>query len=161
MGSWFVMQESEKCHFHDVSFLSMCQEFCSQYWDDEKKTFGEMLVEVKEAENTPTYVRRCLEIQHTKVFRSFLITLPFITDACISIQCSCLGMKDNSHACTQTRSSFPQRKDSHTLQQYHFLKWAGHELPENPLDLVDMMKSVRQSGDRSKSNILPIVVHCK
>lgn len=104
MGSWFVMQESERCHFHDVPFLSMCQEFCSQYWDDEKKTFGELLVEVKETENTPTYVRRCIEIQHTKVFRSFLITLSFITAACISIQCSCLGMKDNSHACMHSDS---------------------------------------------------------
>ncbi|MCI4383758.1 hypothetical protein PGIGA_G00030160 [Pangasianodon gigas] len=106
-----------------VFMLSDCtendKEFCSPYWDDEKKTFGEMVVEVKETENFPTYIRRCLEIQHTK------------------------------------------RKDSHTLQQYHFLKWAGHELPANPLDLVDMMRSVRQNNDNSSQNKnLPIVVHC-
>ncbi|NP_001186992.1 receptor-type tyrosine-protein phosphatase C precursor [Ictalurus punctatus] len=105
-----------------VFMLSDCiendQEMCAQYWDDEKKTFGEMVVEVKETENFPTYIRRCLEIQHTK------------------------------------------RKDSQTLQQYHFLKWVGHEIPQ-PLDLVDMMKSARQSGvNSSKNNNLPIVVHC-
>ncbi|KAB5559426.1 hypothetical protein PHYPO_G00028890 [Pangasianodon hypophthalmus] len=106
-----------------VFMLSDCtendKEFCSPYWDDEKKTFGEMVVEVKETENFPTYIRRCLEIQHTK------------------------------------------RKDSHILQQYHFLKWAGHELPANPLDLVDMMRSVRQNNDNcSQNKNLPIVVHC-
>ncbi|XP_053538987.1 receptor-type tyrosine-protein phosphatase C isoform X42 [Ictalurus punctatus] len=106
-----------------VFMLSDCiendQEMCAQYWDDEKKTFGEMVVEVKETENFPTYIRRCLEIQHTK------------------------------------------RKDSQTLQQYHFLKWVGHEIPPKPLDLVDMMKSARQSGvNSSKNNNLPIVVHC-
>ncbi|KAF7703629.1 hypothetical protein HF521_022636 [Silurus meridionalis] len=105
-----------------VFMLSDCtendMEFCSQYWDDEKKTFGEMTVEVKETENFPTYIRRCLEIQHTK------------------------------------------RKDSHTLQQYHFLKWTGLELPANPLELIDMMKSIRQSSDSSKVENLPTVAHC-
>ncbi|KAI5610225.1 receptor-type tyrosine-protein phosphatase C isoform X1 [Silurus asotus] len=105
-----------------VFMLSDCTEndveFCSQYWDDEKKTFEEMTVEVKETENFPTYIRRCLEIQHTK------------------------------------------RKDSHTLQQYHFLKWTGLELPANPLELIDMMKSIRQSSDSSKVENLPIVAHC-
>ncbi|XP_053490562.1 receptor-type tyrosine-protein phosphatase C isoform X11 [Ictalurus furcatus] len=106
-----------------VFMLSDCtendQEMCAQYWDDEKKTFGEMVVEVKETENFPTYIRRCLEIQHTK------------------------------------------RKDSHTLQQYQFLKWVGHEIPPKPLDLVDMMKSARQSSvNSSKNNNLPIVAHC-
>ncbi|XP_047666048.1 receptor-type tyrosine-protein phosphatase C isoform X12 [Tachysurus fulvidraco] len=106
-----------------VFMLSNCtendKEFCTQYWHDEKKTFEEMVVEVKETENTPTYIRRCLEIQHTK------------------------------------------RKDSHTLQQYQFLKWAGQELPDNPLDLVDMMRSVRQSGDNNNKNKnLPILAHC-
>ncbi|XP_060732492.1 receptor-type tyrosine-protein phosphatase C isoform X7 [Tachysurus vachellii] len=106
-----------------VFMLSNCtendKEFCTQYWDDEKKTFEEMVVEVKETENTPTYIRRCLEIQHTK------------------------------------------RKDSHTLQQYQFLKWVGQELPDNPLDLVDMMRSVRQSGDNyNKNKNFPILAHC-
>ncbi|TSW35257.1 Receptor-type tyrosine-protein phosphatase C [Bagarius yarrelli] len=106
-----------------VFMLTNCtennKEFCSEYWDDEKKTFGEMVVKVNETEHTPTHIRRCLEIQHTK------------------------------------------RKDSHTLQQYHFLKWAGQELPSNPLDLIDLMRSVRQSSDKSNKNKnLPILVHC-
>lgn len=60
----WLCRSHERCRSHDVL---LCQEFCSQYWFDEKKTFGEMEVEIKETENTPTYVRRCLEIQHTKV----------------------------------------------------------------------------------------------
>uniref|UniRef100_A0A4W4F3P1 protein-tyrosine-phosphatase n=1 Tax=Electrophorus electricus TaxID=8005 RepID=A0A4W4F3P1_ELEEL len=85
-----------------VIMLSDCmengKEFCAQYWAEEKKVFGEMEVEVKETESTPTYIRRRLQIQSTKV------------------------------------------KESVTSEQYHFLKWAGHELPANPLDLIDMMK---------------------
>uniref|UniRef100_A0A4W4F347 protein-tyrosine-phosphatase n=1 Tax=Electrophorus electricus TaxID=8005 RepID=A0A4W4F347_ELEEL len=97
------------------------QEFCAQYWAEEKKVFGEMEVEVKETESTPTYIRRRLQIQSTKV------------------------------------------KESVTSEQYHFLKWAGHELPANPLDLIDMMKSIRQNvgHGNSRDNISsPIVVHC-
>ncbi|XP_072516603.1 receptor-type tyrosine-protein phosphatase C isoform X4 [Salminus brasiliensis] len=108
-----------------VVMLSDCtengQEFCSQYWNDEKKDFGEMVVEVKETETFPTYIRRSLEIQHTK------------------------------------------RKESHTTQQYHFLKWAGNELPANPHDLIDMMKTIRQNGGYKNSmenRGTPIVVHC-
>ncbi|CAM4655754.1 unnamed protein product [Leuciscus chuanchicus] len=50
--------------------LTDCQEdgkdFCSQYWGDEKKVFGEMEIEVKKTESFPTYVRRHLEIQSSK-----------------------------------------------------------------------------------------------
>ncbi|XP_035379101.1 receptor-type tyrosine-protein phosphatase C isoform X6 [Electrophorus electricus] len=108
-----------------VIMLSDCmengKEFCAQYWAEEKKVFGEMEVEVKETESTPTYIRRRLQIQSTKV------------------------------------------KESVTSEQYHFLKWAGHELPANPLDLIDMMKSIRQNvgHGNSRDNISsPIVVHC-
>ncbi|XP_073699997.1 receptor-type tyrosine-protein phosphatase C isoform X2 [Garra rufa] len=50
--------------------LTDCQEdgkdYCYQYWGDEKKTFGDMEIEVKKTESFPTYVRRRLEIQSTK-----------------------------------------------------------------------------------------------
>uniref|UniRef100_W5LE63 protein-tyrosine-phosphatase n=1 Tax=Astyanax mexicanus TaxID=7994 RepID=W5LE63_ASTMX len=108
-----------------VVMLSDCtengQEFCSQYWYDEKKEFGEMSVEVKETETFPTYIKRSLEIQHTK------------------------------------------RKESHTVQQYHFLKWAGNDLPANPHDLIDMLKTIRQTGGYKNSREnrgTPIVFHC-
>ncbi|KAI4877099.1 hypothetical protein NFI96_026452, partial [Prochilodus magdalenae] len=108
-----------------VVMLSDCtengQEFCSEYWNDEKKEFGEMVVEVKETETFPTYIKRSLEIQHTK------------------------------------------RKESHKTEQYHFLKWAGNELPANPHDLVDMMKNIRQSGGYKNSRDnrgSPVVAHC-
>ncbi|XP_036442601.1 receptor-type tyrosine-protein phosphatase C isoform X3 [Colossoma macropomum] len=108
-----------------VVMLSDCtengQEFSSQYWNDEKKEFGEMVVEVKETETFPTYIRRRLEIQHTK------------------------------------------RKESHMTEQYQFLKWAGNELPPNPCDLVDMMKSIRQNGGYKNSREnrgAPVVAHC-
>ncbi|KAI4894194.1 hypothetical protein NFI96_025616 [Prochilodus magdalenae] len=97
------------------------QEFCSQYWNDEKKEFGEIVVEVKETETFPAYIKRSLEIQHTK------------------------------------------RKESQRTEQYHFLKWAGNELPANPHDLVDMMKSIRQNGGYKNSREnrgSPVVAHC-
>uniref|UniRef100_A0A672PKK0 Receptor-type tyrosine-protein phosphatase C n=1 Tax=Sinocyclocheilus grahami TaxID=75366 RepID=A0A672PKK0_SINGR len=50
--------------------LTDCQEdgkdYCCQYWGDEKKTFGDMEIEVKKTETFPTYVRRHLEIQSSK-----------------------------------------------------------------------------------------------
>ncbi|XP_048019613.1 receptor-type tyrosine-protein phosphatase C isoform X4 [Megalobrama amblycephala] len=50
--------------------LTDCQEdgkdYCSQYWGDEKKVFGDMEIEVKKTESFPAYVRRHLEIQSTK-----------------------------------------------------------------------------------------------
>ncbi|XP_067272158.1 receptor-type tyrosine-protein phosphatase C isoform X3 [Pseudorasbora parva] len=50
--------------------LTDCQEdgkdYCSQYWGDEKKVFGEMEIEVKKTESFPTYIRRRLELQNTK-----------------------------------------------------------------------------------------------
>ncbi|KAL7854504.1 hypothetical protein SRHO_G00166940 [Serrasalmus rhombeus] len=108
-----------------VVMLSDCtengQEFCSQYWNDEKREFGEMVVEVKKTETFDTYIRRSLEIQHTK------------------------------------------RKESHTTAQYQFLKWEGNELPPNPCDLIDMMKSIRQNGGYKNSQEnrgTPVVTHC-
>uniref|UniRef100_A0A8C1ZU99 Receptor-type tyrosine-protein phosphatase C n=1 Tax=Cyprinus carpio TaxID=7962 RepID=A0A8C1ZU99_CYPCA len=45
--------------------LTDCQED-GNYWGDEKKTFGDMEIEVKKTESFPTYVRRRLEIKSTK-----------------------------------------------------------------------------------------------
>ncbi|XP_076880405.1 receptor-type tyrosine-protein phosphatase C isoform X35 [Brachyhypopomus gauderio] len=105
-----------------VVMLSDCtendKEFCIQYWAEEKRSFGEMEVEVKETESTPTYIRRHLQIRNTK------------------------------------------GKESLMTEQYHFLKWAGHELPANPLDLIDMMRSIRLKVGPGNNANAPIVVHC-
>uniref|UniRef100_A0A671PHG5 Receptor-type tyrosine-protein phosphatase C n=1 Tax=Sinocyclocheilus anshuiensis TaxID=1608454 RepID=A0A671PHG5_9TELE len=57
--------------------LTDCQEdgkdYCCQYWGDEKKTFGDMEIEVKKTETFPTYVRRRLEIQSSKVTRKEIL----------------------------------------------------------------------------------------
>ncbi|XP_059425930.1 receptor-type tyrosine-protein phosphatase C-like [Carassius carassius] len=105
--------------------LTDCQEdsneYCSQYWGDEKKTFGEMEIEVKKTESFPTYVRRRLEIKSTK------------------------------------------KTDVLEVDQYQFLKWKGRELPENPQELIEMIRVIRENGnyDYSKMNRnIPMVVHC-
>ncbi|TRZ02833.1 hypothetical protein DNTS_026705 [Danionella cerebrum] len=50
--------------------LTDCEEdgkdYCSQYWGEEKKVFGELEVEMKKEENFPAYVRRHLEIYSSK-----------------------------------------------------------------------------------------------
>ncbi|XP_051980081.1 receptor-type tyrosine-protein phosphatase C-like isoform X6 [Xyrauchen texanus] len=105
--------------------LTDCKEddkdYCSQYWGDEKKVFGEMEIEVKRTESFPTYVRRCLEIQSTK------------------------------------------KNEILKLDQYQFLKWRNSELPENPQELIEMIRNIRENGgyDKSKMNRnIPVVVHC-
>ncbi|XP_026053962.1 receptor-type tyrosine-protein phosphatase C-like isoform X2 [Carassius auratus] len=105
--------------------LTDCQEdsneYCSQYWGDEKKTFGEMEIEVKKTESFPTYVRRRLEIKSTK------------------------------------------KTDVLEVDQYQFLKWKGRELPENPQELIEMIRVIRENSnyDNSKMNRnIPMVVHC-
>ncbi|XP_026091817.1 receptor-type tyrosine-protein phosphatase C isoform X4 [Carassius auratus] len=105
--------------------LTDCQEdgkdFCFQYWGDEKKTYGDMEIEVKKTESFPTYVRRHLEIQSLK------------------------------------------KKEVLEVDQYQFLKWKGRELPEDPQELIEMARIIRENGkyDNSKMNRnVPIVVHC-
>ncbi|XP_040895632.1 receptor-type tyrosine-protein phosphatase C isoform X2 [Toxotes jaculatrix] len=51
-----------------------------------------------------------------------------------------------------------KRKDSRSVKQFQFLKWVNRELPENPQDLVDMVKEIKNSCGSSKSQT--IVVHC-
>ncbi|XP_023261814.1 receptor-type tyrosine-protein phosphatase C-like [Seriola lalandi dorsalis] len=48
-----------------------------------------------------------------------------------------------------------KRKDSRSVKQFQFLKWANRELPEKPQELTDMVKEIKTS---SKSQIT--VVHC-
>ncbi|XP_073718429.1 receptor-type tyrosine-protein phosphatase C [Misgurnus anguillicaudatus] len=108
-----------------IVMLTDCKEddkdYCFQYWGDEKKTFGDIEIEVKKTESFTTYVRRRLAIQSTK------------------------------------------KKDVLEMDQYQFLKWKSRELPENAQDLIEMMRSIRESGgyDNSRKNrSIPIVVHC-
>ncbi|KAM6962535.1 receptor-type tyrosine-protein phosphatase C [Aplochiton taeniatus] len=53
-----------------IVMLSDCtegdMEHCSYYWGDEKKTFGDMEVEVTATDTTPTYITRSMQIRHTK-----------------------------------------------------------------------------------------------
>ncbi|XP_058615802.1 receptor-type tyrosine-protein phosphatase C isoform X6 [Onychostoma macrolepis] len=105
--------------------LTDCQEdgkdYCCQYWGDEKKTFGDMEIEVKKTESFPTYVRRRLEIQSTK------------------------------------------KEDVLEVDQYQFLKWRGRELPENPQELIEMIRVIRENGNYDNSRMnrnVPMVVHC-
>ncbi|MBN3324482.1 PTPRC phosphatase, partial [Atractosteus spatula] len=56
-----------------------------------------------------------------------------------------------------------KRKESRRIYQYHFQKWSGHDLPENPQDLIALIRSIKQkipqkSGKDNKS--VPLVVHC-
>ncbi|XP_071342220.1 receptor-type tyrosine-protein phosphatase C isoform X2 [Trachinotus anak] len=50
-----------------------------------------------------------------------------------------------------------KRKDSRSVKQFQFLKWANKELPEKPQDLTDMVKEIKMSCN---SNSQTIVVHC-
>ncbi|XP_039984091.1 receptor-type tyrosine-protein phosphatase C isoform X2 [Xiphias gladius] len=51
-----------------------------------------------------------------------------------------------------------KRKESRSVKQYQFLKWLNRELPENPQDLTDLIKEIKNSSVSSKSHIT--VVHC-
>ncbi|XP_023195316.1 receptor-type tyrosine-protein phosphatase C isoform X2 [Xiphophorus maculatus] len=53
-----------------------------------------------------------------------------------------------------------KRKDSRQVKHFQFLKWEGTGLPEKPQELVDMAKEVQRSCVGSKSQRMPILVHC-
>ncbi|KAM4574056.1 receptor-type tyrosine-protein phosphatase C [Fundulus diaphanus] len=53
-----------------------------------------------------------------------------------------------------------KRKESRQVKHFHFLKWEGTDLPEKPQELIDMTKEIRSSCVGSKSQRMPIVVHC-
>ncbi|KAJ8376178.1 hypothetical protein SKAU_G00067580 [Synaphobranchus kaupii] len=108
-----------------IIMLSECmeggQEFCSPYWGDEKKLFGDIEVEVTSCENNPAYKIRSIEIRHTK------------------------------------------RKESRKVYQYHYQKWAERDLPENPLDMVDIIKDIKQKcgfGNSRPERTMPLIIHC-
>lgn len=90
----------------------------SIYWSKEKKTFGDIEVEVSSTEITPTFISRTMLVRHVK------------------------------------------RKESRAVKHFQFLKWEGTDLPEKPQELIDMAKEVRRNCAGSKSQRMPIVVHC-
>ncbi|XP_027883761.1 receptor-type tyrosine-protein phosphatase C isoform X4 [Xiphophorus couchianus] len=53
-----------------------------------------------------------------------------------------------------------KRKDSRQVKHFQFLKWEGTGLPEKPQELVDLAKEVQRSCVGSKSQRMPILVHC-
>ncbi|KAL4635053.1 receptor-type tyrosine-protein phosphatase C [Arapaima gigas] len=56
-----------------------------------------------------------------------------------------------------------KRKESRKLYQYQFRRWTEQNIPENPRDLVDMMRSIRQKLEYDKhrpERNMPVVVHC-
>ncbi|XP_036375792.1 receptor-type tyrosine-protein phosphatase C [Megalops cyprinoides] len=57
-----------------------------------------------------------------------------------------------------------KRKEKRKVYQYHFQKWAERDLPENPLDLVEMIKNIKQKcgyGNSKRERTVPIVIHCQ
>ncbi|XP_029110510.1 receptor-type tyrosine-protein phosphatase C-like isoform X3 [Scleropages formosus] len=76
-------------------------------------------------------------------------------------------MKDsNSCPAYETRCieiRHTKRKESRKVYQYHFPRWTEQHLPENPRDLVDMIKSMKQKFEYDKmrpERNMPVVVHC-
>ncbi|XP_062411634.1 receptor-type tyrosine-protein phosphatase C [Sardina pilchardus] len=55
-----------------------------------------------------------------------------------------------------------KRKDARQVQQYHFQNWPEQGLPQNPQELMDMIKAMKQSigGSRADKSV-PVVVHCQ
>ncbi|XP_046869798.1 receptor-type tyrosine-protein phosphatase C isoform X2 [Hypomesus transpacificus] len=54
-----------------------------------------------------------------------------------------------------------KRKERRQVKQYHFLKWAGRELPENSQELIDMIRNIKKACSQSQSESSgPVVVHC-
>ncbi|KAM3876327.1 receptor-type tyrosine-protein phosphatase C [Diretmus argenteus] len=53
-----------------IVMLSDCtendKEFCSAYWENEKKTYGDIEVEVTATESSPVFITRTMQIRHTK-----------------------------------------------------------------------------------------------
>ncbi|KAM4740062.1 receptor-type tyrosine-protein phosphatase C [Anableps anableps] len=53
-----------------------------------------------------------------------------------------------------------KRKESREVKHFQFLKWKGTDLPEKPQELIDMAKEIKRNCVGSKSQRMPIVVHC-
>ncbi|XP_008330025.1 receptor-type tyrosine-protein phosphatase C isoform X2 [Cynoglossus semilaevis] len=51
-----------------------------------------------------------------------------------------------------------KRLDSRSVRHLQFLQFGNKDLPERPQELIDMIKEIKKSGDRSKPQ--NIVVHC-
>ncbi|KAJ3598796.1 hypothetical protein NHX12_032760 [Muraenolepis orangiensis] len=96
-------------------------ELCSPYWDENKKAFLDVEVEVIETESTPAVTIRTMNIYHTK------------------------------------------RKESRRVKQFHFLQWPSQQLPENSIQLMEMIRTIKQTcgyGNGPLEGQGPVVVHC-
>ncbi|XP_076135016.1 receptor-type tyrosine-protein phosphatase C isoform X3 [Alosa pseudoharengus] len=55
-----------------------------------------------------------------------------------------------------------KRKDARQVKQYHFQNWPEQGLPQNPQELMDMIKAMKQSIGCSRADkSVPVVVHCQ
>ncbi|KAG5276245.1 hypothetical protein AALO_G00129680 [Alosa alosa] len=55
-----------------------------------------------------------------------------------------------------------KRKDARQVKQYHFQNWPEQGLPQNPQELMDMIKAMKQSiGSSRTDKSVPVVVHCQ
>ncbi|XP_048833661.1 receptor-type tyrosine-protein phosphatase C-like isoform X8 [Brienomyrus brachyistius] len=116
-----IFQKKVKTVFMLTECMEGGKEFCSPYWSDEKKVFGDIEVEVKDCNTCPAYQIRCVELRHLK------------------------------------------KKENRKVYQYQFQQWTEKNLPENPQDLIDMMKTVKSRTEFDKirpERNMPIVVHC-
>lgn len=43
------------------------QEACAQYWEEEKQTYGDIQVNMKDTKESPAYTLRVFELRHSKV----------------------------------------------------------------------------------------------
>ncbi|XP_072555749.1 receptor-type tyrosine-protein phosphatase C-like isoform X5 [Paramormyrops kingsleyae] len=116
-----IFQKKIKTIFMLTECMEEGKEFCSPYWSDEKKVFGDLEVEVKDCNTCPAYQIRCVELRHLK------------------------------------------KKENRKVYQYQFQQWTEKNLPQNPKDLIDMMRTVKKKTEydtiRPERNV-PIVVHC-
>uniref|UniRef100_A0A3B3Q897 protein-tyrosine-phosphatase n=1 Tax=Paramormyrops kingsleyae TaxID=1676925 RepID=A0A3B3Q897_9TELE len=119
-----IFQKKIKTIFMLTECMEEGKEFCSPYWSDEKKVFGDLEVEVKDCNTCPAYQIRCVELRHLKVAVIF---------------------------------------ENRKVYQYQFQQWTEKNLPQNPKDLIDMMRTVKKKTEydtiRPERNV-PIVVHC-
>uniref|UniRef100_A0A3B3Q7E5 protein-tyrosine-phosphatase n=1 Tax=Paramormyrops kingsleyae TaxID=1676925 RepID=A0A3B3Q7E5_9TELE len=65
--------------------------------------------------------------------------------------------------CVELRHLKVAKKENRKVYQYQFQQWTEKNLPQNPKDLIDMMRTVKKKTEydtiRPERNV-PIVVHC-
>ncbi|XP_072555526.1 receptor-type tyrosine-protein phosphatase C-like isoform X2 [Paramormyrops kingsleyae] len=65
-----IFQQKVKTIFMLTECIEGGKEFCSPYWNDEKKVFGEIEVEIKDCNTCPAYKIQCIELRHTKMMET-------------------------------------------------------------------------------------------